>query len=212
MNLRAATVVFCLLASAACQRDQPKEPPAVTETHQPQHSPEALTLGRVTPRSGAAIEVSSGDFEAEGPIPERNVASGGNRSPALSWTRVEGAGSYVIVVEDPDAPRERPFVHWMIWNIPGNASELPAGLQVAQHPNGPQGPIQGRNDHGDYGWWGPSPPPGHGVHHYHFQVFALDGPLGLHPDADLRTLTQAMQGRILADGELVATYETPAAH
>ena len=212
MNLWTVAVVVCGLALAACQRDQPQEPPTVTETQTPQHSPEALTLGRVTPRSGAPIEVRSADFDAEGPIPERNAGSGGNRSPALSWTRVEGAGAYAIIVEDPDAPRERPFVHWLIWNIPGNASELPAGLQVAQHPNGPEGPVQGRNDHGDYGWFGPQPPPGHGVHHYHIQVFALDGPLTLRPDADLRALTQAMQGRIIADGEMVGTYETPAAN
>jgi phosphatidylethanolamine-binding protein (PEBP) family uncharacterized protein len=70
--------------------------------------------------------------------------------------------------------------------------------------------IQGRNDSGGSGWFGPKPPAGHGVHHYHFQLFALDGRLDLHPDADVRTLVDAIKGRTLADGELVGTYEVPA--
>ena len=75
----------------------------------------------------------------------------------------------------------------------------------------PQGAIQGRNDNDSAGYFGPRPPQGHGVHHYHFQIFALDGPLGLHADADLRALTNAMKGRVIADGELVGTFEAPVA-
>jgi Raf kinase inhibitor-like YbhB/YbcL family protein len=179
---------------------------------QPQHSPEALTLARVTPRSGAVLELRSDDFTAEGPISQRQAGAGGNISPALGWTAAPGAGAYAIIVEDPDAPRERPFVHWLIWNIPRAATSLPGGVPAEAHPAGPDGPVQGRNDMGAWGWFGPQPPPGHGVHHYHFQIFALDGPLTIAPESDLRTLLQAMQGRVIADGELVGTYETPAPH
>ena len=70
--------------------------------------------------------------------------------------------------------------------------------------------MKGRNTAGGSGWFGPQPPAGHGVHHYHFQLFALDGRLELHPDADVRTLVDAIKGRTLAEGELVGTYEVPA--
>jgi Raf kinase inhibitor-like YbhB/YbcL family protein len=204
---------LCLVAIAAtaCGRAQPKET-SVTDAHKPQHSPEALTLGRIEPRTGEGIELSSAAFPDEGAIDLRHSAYGDNLSPPLHWTAVEGAGAYAIVVEDPDAPRERPFVHWMIWNIPGQVSALPEGVPNNAELVSPQGAIQGKNDNDSSGYFGPHPPQGHGGHHYHFQIFALDGPLGLHPDADLRALTNAMKGRVIADGELVGTFEAPTAH
>jgi hypothetical protein len=71
--------------------------------------------------------------------------------------------------------------------------------------------VQGKNDNGSFGYFGPRPPPGTGLHHYHVQLFALDGPLTLHADADLRALVDAMKGRVLAEGELVGTYAAPQA-
>jgi Raf kinase inhibitor-like YbhB/YbcL family protein len=104
---------------------------------------------------------------------------------------------------------ERPYIHWLIWNIPGDVDWLPEGLPERYRLVTPQGAIQGRNDTGDHGYFGPRPPAGTGVHHYHFQIFALDGPLTLPADASLRDLVSAMQGRVLADGELVGTYAAP---
>ena len=123
--------------------------------------------------------------------------------------RLRAAGAYAIVVEDPDAPMEKPFVHWMIWNIPGQVTSLAEGVPNNAELVTPQDARQGKNDNDSFGYFGPRPPQGHGVHHYHFQIFALDGPLTLHTDADLRALTNAMQGRVIADGELVGTYEQP---
>ena len=180
--------------------------------HKPQHSPEALTLGRIQPRTGGGIELSSTAFPDEGAIDLRHSAYGDNLSPPLRWTPVEGAGAYAIVLEDPDAPMEKPYVHWMIWNIPGQVTSLAEGVPNNAHLVTPQDAVQGKNDNDSFGYFGPRPPPGHGVHHYHFQIFALDGPLGLHPDADLRALTNAMKGRVIADGELVGTFEAPGAH
>jgi Raf kinase inhibitor-like YbhB/YbcL family protein len=207
----ASALCLVAIAAAACGRAQPKETP-VTDAHKPQHSPEALTLGRIEPRSGEGIELSTDAFPDEGAIDLRHSAYGDNLSPPLHWTPVEGAGAYAIVVEDPDAPRERPFVHWMIWNIPGQVSSLPEGVPNNAELVSPQGAIQGKNDNDSSGYFGPHPPQGHGVHHYHFQIFALDGPLGLHPDAELRALTDAMKGRVIADGELVGTFEAPTSH
>ncbi|MGH6956474.1 MAG: YbhB/YbcL family Raf kinase inhibitor-like protein, partial [Caulobacteraceae bacterium] len=183
---------------------------AIMAQPHPEHSPEALSLARVTPRDRTVgIEMVSDALGAKGEIDSRYTAYGQNLSPPLRWTPVEGAGAYVIVLEDPDAPMEKPFVHWTIWNIPGSIASLPEGVTNNQHPATPQGAVQGRNDNGSYGYFGPRPPAGTGVHHYHFQIFALDGPLSLRPDANLRALVDAMKGRVLADGELVGTFAAP---
>jgi len=178
--------------------------------HHPEHSPEALSLGRITPRNpGATLELLSDAVGTDGAIDLRHSAYGANLSPPLRWTPVAGAGAYAIILEDPDAPMEKPFVHWLIWNIPGSLASLPEGLPNNSHPVTPQGAVQGRNDNGSYGYFGPRPPSGTGVHHYHIQIFALDGPLTLHADADIRALVDAMKGRVLADGELVGAYAAP---
>ncbi|HEX4195940.1 MAG TPA: YbhB/YbcL family Raf kinase inhibitor-like protein [Caulobacteraceae bacterium] len=208
MRLVAISLIIALSASA-CGRAQSNPETVVADPHRPQHSPESLTIGRITPRTGEGVELSSEAFPDEGKIDRRHSAYGDNLSPPLRWTPVEGAGAYAIVLEDPDAPTEKPFVHWMIWNIPGEVASLPEGLPNNAELVSPQGAIQGRNNNDSAGYFGPHPPAGHGLHHYHFQIFALDGPLGLHPDADLRALTNAMQGRVIADGELVGTYEQP---
>src|SRR5690606_3614426 len=108
-----------------------------------------------------------------------------NRSPPLQWDPVPGAVSYALIVEDPDAPRELPYVHWLIWNIPGDRRDLPEGIAGETDPPGVGGAVQGRNDSGTYGWFGPKPPPGHGVHRYYFQLFALDYRLEMGPDTPL---------------------------
>ncbi|HEY1426601.1 MAG TPA: YbhB/YbcL family Raf kinase inhibitor-like protein [Caulobacteraceae bacterium] len=178
--------------------------------HHPAHSPEALSLGRITPREpGATLELLSDAIGADGAIDLRHSAYGNNLSPPLKWTPVAGAGAYAIILEDPDAPMEKPFVHWLIWNIPGSVTSLPEGLPNNAHPVTPQDAVQGKNDNGSFGYFGPRPPSGTGLHHYHIQIFALDGPLTLHTDADLRALVNAMKGRVIADGELVGTYAAP---
>ena len=176
----------------------------------PQRSSEALSLERITPREpGAPLELLSDAVDAGGAIDLRHSAYGDNLSPPLRWTPVPGAGAYAILVEDPDAPRETPFVHWLIWNIPGEVDWLPEGLPNEARPVTPQDAVQGKNDNGSAGYFGPRPPAGTGVHHYHFQLFALDGPLTLHPDADIRALVDAMKGRVIASSELMGTYAAP---
>lgn len=208
MRPRLALAALALLLAACGRASSQSE--ATMAQHDPPRSPEALSLARVTPREpGAVLELLSSAVGANGGIDRRYAAYGDNLSPPLRWTPVKGAGAYAIILEDPDAPKERPFVHWMIWNIPGDVDRLPEGLPNAEHLVSPQGAVQGRNDNGSAGYYGPHPPPGTGAHHYHFQIFALDGPLTLHADADIRALVDAMKGRVLADGELVGTYAAP---
>jgi Raf kinase inhibitor-like YbhB/YbcL family protein len=206
---RLAFAAAVSLFLAACGRHPARS--ESTMVHTPEHSPEALSLGRITPREpGAVLELLCDDIDTQGVIAERHTAFGANLSPHLHWTPVEGAGAYAIIVEDPDAPREKPFVHWMIWNIPGNLDYLPEGIPNNEAPVTPQGAVQAKNDNGSFGYFGPEPPPGTGLHHYHFQIFALEGPLTLHGDADIRALVNSMQGRVLADGELIGTVAAPA--
>jgi Raf kinase inhibitor-like YbhB/YbcL family protein len=205
-------LVLALAASlllAGCGRSATRT--ESTMSQQPPHSPEALSLGRITPREpGATLELLSEAIGIDGDIDLRHTAYGSNLSPPLRWTPVEGAGAYALILEDPDAPGEKPFVHWLIWNIPASLDFLPEGLPNNEHPVTPQGAVQAKNDNGSYGYFGPRPPAGTGVHHYHLQIFALDGPLTLRGDADIRALVNAMQGRVLADSELIGTFEAPA--
>jgi Raf kinase inhibitor-like YbhB/YbcL family protein len=176
----------------------------------PQHSGEAIAVMKVDPILDAGIVVTCPVQEADGRLPDRHSAYFDNISPPLRWTGVPDVRAWAIVVEDPDAPREQPFVHWMIWNLQGELRALPEGLPSADFLATPQGGIQGRNDMGGYGWFGPRPPAGHGVHHYYFQVFALDDLIEMGPDTPLKELLNALKGHTLAKGEMAATYEAPA--
>jgi Raf kinase inhibitor-like YbhB/YbcL family protein len=165
------------------------------------------TVGPLVAQAMAVIAVSSPAIPNGGAIPAAYSNYGANLSPPLAWTAVPGARSYALILDDPDAPGNQPFVHWLIWNIPATTTALPAGLAAAGRPAAPAGPEQGRNDADGAGYFGPRPPSG--VHHYHFHLFALDTTLTLSPGADRRALGAAMGGHILAAGEMVATFAAP---
>jgi Raf kinase inhibitor-like YbhB/YbcL family protein len=177
--------------------------------HDPDHSGEAISIMKVDPILDTGVVVTSTALRPDGRLEDRYSAYYDNVSPPLSWTAVPDARTWAVIVEDPDAPQERPFVHWMIWNIPGEATGLPEGLPNAERLITPQGAIQGRNGMHGHGYFGPRPPPGHGLHHYYFQVFALDDTLDMGPETSLDDLLNALKGRTLASGEMMATYEAP---
>lgn len=157
------------------------------------------------------LSITSTAFEDGSPIPRQYTPQGANISPDLSWGNVpDGTKELVLIVEDPDAPMVNPFLHWLLHSIPADTQELPAGLAKRPRLSSPQGAIQGQNDTAACGWSGPKPPLGHGVHHYHFQLFAVSQQLNLGPDASLEDVKRAMQDHILADGEIVGTYERTA--
>lgn len=146
--------------------------------------------------------VHSPAFEDGSPIPQRYAHDGGNIAPPLEW---EGAPaetrSYMLVVEDPDAPRGT-FRHWGVYNIPADCTRLPEGVRLADAMG------CAVNDFGHRQWDGPEPPRGHGRHHYHFRFAALDvDSLPVPPDAKAEQLWKAAQGHIIGQAELVGTYE-----
>jgi len=168
------------------------------------HAQGSLARGVLPARSAKAIAVSSDAFVAGGQIALRNAGVGQNLSPSLRWTRVAGAQTYALVVQDSDSPGPKPLVHWLLWNVPGDATSLAEGVAPQPTLVIPDGAHQGANDAGSVGYSGPAPPSG--VHHYHFQLFALDAPLPLAGGGNLDALLAAMKGHVLASGELIGTY------
>lgn len=165
-----------------------------------------LALDRDETNAESAIEVGSTSFGDGEAIPEKHSDYADGVSPMLSWGAVDGAASYAIIMEDPDAEPITPFVHWVAWNIPAGITELPEGLQEQARLTMPEGLMQGLNSAGRHGYFGPKPPVGDPPHHYHFQFIALDKVLELPATADRDALLEAVDGHVLAKGEIVGTY------
>jgi Raf kinase inhibitor-like YbhB/YbcL family protein len=172
--------------------------------------PLALERPESQASAGAALSLRSTAFGDGQAIPRRYSDYGEGVSPPLSWQAVQGARSYVLIMEDPDAAKPKPFVHWVAWNIPGDLTGLPEGLHTQLRLTDPEDLRQGANSRGSTGYFGPRPPAGTGVHRYHFQIFALDTMLEVEPGADRDTLLAAMRGHVLGKARLVGTYAAPA--
>ena len=141
-------------------------------------------------------------------IPKRHTGDGEDLSPPLQWSALPpGTKELALIVDDPDAPSGN-FVHWVMWGIA--ADGLPEGIPQSPNPATPAGSAQGLNSWNTTGYRGPAPPKGHGKHHYHIKLYALDTPLALGPGLDKHTLMNEMSGHILGHGELVCVYERPA--
>ncbi len=154
------------------------------------------------------LPLSSPAFDNNAPIPFIFAAKGENISPPLKWANgPAGTKSYVIIMEDPDAKEQPPFVHWLIYNIPANVRELPPGIPPSPELEKPEGVKQGKNDKGSFGYVGPNPPPADGLHHYYFQIFALDTILNLPVGATREELLEAMRGHVLAAGSTIGVFD-----
>jgi Raf kinase inhibitor-like YbhB/YbcL family protein len=156
---------------------------------------------------GALTVVSSPVFADGGPIPDIYTGYGRGYAPPVMWTPVPGAKSYVVVLEDPDAPGRVPFVHWLVYDIPMTVTALGDPSQGGVLPDGAR---QGMSSAGSAVYSPLKPPIGDKAHHYHVQVFALDAAPQLSGTPDLPTVVRAMTGHVLADGETVGVYKAPA--
>ena len=155
-----------------------------------------------------AVTVTSPAFAAGKPIPKKHTGEGPDVSPALAWSGVPaGARELALICDDPDAPRKDPWVHWVLYQIPAGCTGLPEKVGTADRPAEIPGAVQGMNDFGRTGYGGPMPPPGHGIHHYHFTLYALNAELSLPPGATKAQVLAATKGKVLAQGELVGTYQ-----
>lgn len=155
----------------------------------------------------ATIEMQSTVFQENEMIPQRYSGEGQNVSPPLSWSNLPPeTKELALVIEDPDAPAG-PFIHWVIYNIPPNLKRLPENVEKSPQPDEPEGVLQGKNSTGKIGYTGPMPPPGHGIHHYHFRLFALDKKLNLKSGLSRNDLMKQISDHIIAEGDLVGLYE-----
>jgi Raf kinase inhibitor-like YbhB/YbcL family protein len=161
----------------------------------------------LTPHTEVAVKLTSSALSDGSPIPKKHTGDGGDVSPPLAWEGAPAATKeFALVVDDPDAPTPQPWVHWVLYRIPAGTSSLPEG---ASRSSGLPG-VEGKNSWktgNTLGYRGPAPPPGHGVHHYHFRLYALDTTLTLPPRMDKEAVLGAIKGHILAEAELVGTYE-----
>jgi Raf kinase inhibitor-like YbhB/YbcL family protein len=156
------------------------------------------------------LDVSSPTLTADQPMPRDYTADGRNMSPPLAWRNVPAdTKSLAVICVDPDAGNPPPFVHWVIYNLPPKATGLPENIPFepgAPMPSAIAGAVQGVSGFRRPIYRGPAPPPGK-THHYHFVVFALDSPPDLKTGLTRAELLDAIEGHILARGELVSTYE-----
>ena len=144
------------------------------------------------------FELSSPAFGGGAAIPRKFSCDGDDVSPPLEWSDApDDAAALALIVDDPDA---RDFVHWVVFDMTGSQSGgLAEGVSAS-----PDAPPQGSNDFGRLGWGGPCPPSG--THSYRFTLYALDEPLGLTGTPSADDLRAAMQGHVIADAELSASY------
>ncbi len=170
-------------------------------------SGEPITIQKVQPREPGRLTLVSEAIGDDGRLGEAYSSYHDGLSPPLVWTGMPDAESFALIVEDPDAPMDRPVVHWMAWNIPGKVEGLPGGISPQARADEHGGMVQGLNTHGKPGYMGPRPPPGDGPHHYHFQLFALDTRLDLPAHAPFEELIQVLKAHTIASCDMVGLYE-----
>lgn len=152
-----------------------------------------------------AMKLTSRNFTHGNPIPKKYTCEGDNISPTLEWSDVpQGTKSFTLLCEDPDAPIQNPpWVHWILFNISPTTTHLPEKIALSSLP----GASMGTTNANTQKYEGPCPPPGHGVHHYHFKLYALDTTLDLPQGASYNQVKKALQGHALAQTQLTGTYE-----
>lgn len=149
------------------------------------------------------LKLTSGAFQDGGAIPARYTGDGEDVSPALAWSNVpDGTRALAVICHDPDAPLVSPngtygFVHWVLYNIPGDVTELAEGTDQY---------TVGKNDFGNVGYGGPMPPEGHGLHRYYFWVLTLNDDEKLPSGLSLWQLLERVEPKIIGMNRLVGTY------
>lgn len=151
----------------------------------------------------STMQLTSNAFESGGGIPQQHTGEGVDVSPALSWSDAPaGTKSFAVICHDPDAPLVTPgqygYVHWVLYNISGDASSLAEGVDAH---------TSGVTDFGSPGYGGPMPPNGHGVHHYFFWLLALDSDEEIPAGLTMWQLLEKVEANVIGMNRLVGTYQ-----
>ncbi|SFN79707.1 YbhB/YbcL family Raf kinase inhibitor-like protein [Nitrosospira briensis] len=144
--------------------------------------------------------ITSPVFHDRTNVPTLHTCNGENISPALEFRELPAkTKSLVLIVEDHNAT-PGPWIHWLVFNIPPTTTSVPAG-------HIPEGGTEGIANGGTHGYEGPCPKYFSGIHHYHFQLFALDTMLDLPPTADKTQVAASLQDHIIDSATLVGLCE-----
>lgn len=156
------------------------------------------------------IHITIADFADGGRIPNKYTCAAGptSPSPAMTWTGAPAnTQSYAVIMHDPDpvlgASATNDVLHWAIFDIPGDAKGLPEGAKNGEQADGAK---HINNLGGNPGYMGPCAPPGHGDHHYTFEVYALNAKLGLPASTSRTDLMNAMNGKVIAKGVYIGIF------
>jgi Raf kinase inhibitor-like YbhB/YbcL family protein len=173
---------------------------------------QAQTVVKGTVGGNAAFTLASLDMTDGTKISEAQVfnsfgCSGRNISPALAWSNVPaGTKSFALLVHDPDAPTGSGWWHWIVYNIAGDVTSLPADAGDPKKSLMPALTVQGRNDYGARGYGGPCPPPGK-PHHYYFRLYALKVPkLDVPDDATAALVGANVNANSLGMAQILGLY------
>jgi Raf kinase inhibitor-like YbhB/YbcL family protein len=166
-----------------------------------------LTLTAVSGSGGPIMQITSSAFQAGGKIPLQYVmpgAGGKNVSVPLTWSGApEGTQSFALAMVDPH-PVARNWVHWLVINLPKDATSIPEG---ASGKHMPAGALELQNSYGKPGYGGPQPPPGSGDHPYVFTLYALNAPkVDLPKSTNLAAFKQALEGKTLATATITGYF------
>lgn len=166
-----------------------------------------LAWGVAAEEATMALTISSPAFSDGGSIPAKFTCEGSDISPALAWSGVpDGSKSLVLIVDDPDAPDpaapKRTWVHWVLYDLPPDATRLPEAVAEDALPPGTKG---GLNDWKRTGYGGPCPPIGR--HRYFFKLYALDTMLPGLRKPTKTDVEAAMQGHVLGQAQIIGTYQ-----
>lgn len=177
-------MIFAALASCGASDDATNQ----------QHGHSAVENATLT-----KLSLTSDAFKDGQPIPTQYTCDGVDQTPVLHWGEPPpGTKSFALVIDDPDAPSGT-FRHWGVHDIPASARSLGGAQRIG---------TEVTNDFGKPGYGGPCPPKGHGWHHYHFKLFALDvDRLDVPANAKVVDVEDAARQHAIAQGELVGTYE-----
>lgn len=159
-------------------------------------------------RDGTArITLTSPAFIDHAPIPSQYTADGEGLSPEIDWNGVPpSATSLALIVEDADSPTPSPLVHAIAVDIDAKRVALAEGELQEQSRDEKTSITLGRNSYLRQAWLPPDPPPGHGIHRYAFQLFALaDGP-AFNDAPGRHELVEVLRSRAIASGCLIGTY------
>ena len=154
------------------------------------------------------LTLTSSAFEDGQAIPTKYTGEGKDISPPLAWEHApDGTKQFVLIMDDPDAPTNEPWVHWVIYAITAETTALMEDRPRDKKLDEPKDALQGRNSWGKIGYRGPMPPKADKKHTYVFTLYALDEAIELKAGASKHVLLTAMEDHVIGKAVITGTYE-----